>query len=40
MRLPQHHYLIHADGRRQAVADLGLVPGQVRRFAHVQVDGI
>ena len=40
MRLPKHHGLTHADGRRQAVADLGLVPGQVRRFAHVQVDGV
>jgi hypothetical protein len=40
MRLPKHHCLTHADGRRQAVADLGLMPGQVRRFAHVQVDGV
>ena len=40
MRVPKHHCLTHADGRRQAVADLGLVPGQVRRFAHVQVDGV
>ena len=40
MRVPKHHYLTHPDGRRQAVADLDLVPEQVRRFAHVQVDGV
>ena len=40
MRVPKHHHLTHAAGRRQAVADLGLAPGQVRRFARVQVDGV
>ena len=40
VRVPKHHRLTHADGRRQAVADLGLAPGQVRRFARVQVDGV
>ena len=40
VRVPKHHHLTHADGRRQAVADLGLAPGQVRRFARVQVDGV
>ena len=40
MRRPKHHGLTHAGGRRPAVADLGLVPGPVRRFAHVQVDGV
>ena len=40
MRVPKHHGLTHPDGRRQAVADLGLVPGQVRRFPQVQVDGV
>ena len=40
VRVPKHHHLTHAAGRRQAVADLGLAPGQVRRFARVQVDGV
>ena len=40
VRVPKHHCLTHADGRRPAVADLGLVPGQVRRFARVQGDGV
>ena len=40
MRVPKHHCLTHPDGRRQAVADLGLVPEQVRRFPQVQVDGV
>ena len=40
MRLPRHYCLTHPDGRRQAVADLSLVPGQVRRFAHVPVNGV
>ena len=39
-RLPKYHRLTHADGRRQAVADLGLAPGQVRHFARVQLDGV
>ena len=39
MRVPKHHCLTHAGGRRQAVANLGLLPGQMRRFARVQVDG-
>ncbi|TGE17818.1 hypothetical protein [Hymenobacter elongatus] len=33
-RLPKHHLLTYPNGRRQAVADLGLAVGQVRRFAH------
>jgi len=40
MRLPKHHHLTYPDGRVQAVAGLGLRPGQVRRCAHCQVDGI
>lgn len=40
MRLPRHHLLTHPSGRCQAVADLGLAGGQVRRFAQVQVDGV
>ena len=40
VRVPKHHRLTHADGRRQAVAELGLAPGQVRRFARVQLDGV
>ena len=40
MRLPRHHQLPFADGRRQALVDLGLAAGQVRRFAHCQVDGV
>ncbi len=40
VRVPKHHGLTHADGRRQAVAELGLASGQVRRFARVQVDGV
>ena len=40
MRLPRHHLLTFADGRRQAIADLGLACGQVRRLAHCQVDGV
>ena len=40
VRVPKHHRMTHADGRRQAVAELSLVPGQVRRFARVQVDGV
>ncbi|MFD2784224.1 IS4 family transposase [Hymenobacter rubripertinctus] len=40
MRLPKHHLLTHPGGQRQAVADLGLAPGQVRRFGHCQVDGV
>ena len=40
VRVPKHHRLTHADGRRQAVAGLSLVPGQVRRFARVQLDGV
>ena len=39
-RLPKYHRLTHAAGRRQAVAELGLAPGQVRRFARVQLDGV
>ncbi len=40
MRLPKHHLLTHPNGRRQAVADLGLAVGQTRSFAHCQVDGV
>jgi len=40
MRLPKHHHLTRFDGRVQAVASLGLRPGQVRGFAHCQVDGV
>ncbi|MFD2784138.1 IS4 family transposase [Hymenobacter rubripertinctus] len=40
MRLPKHHLLTHANGQRQAIAALGLAPGQVRRFSHCQVDGV
>ena len=40
MRLPKHHLLTEVCGRRRAIADLGLAVGQVRGFAHVQVDGV
>ena len=40
MRLPRHHQLTGTDGRRQALVELGLADGQVRRFAHCQVDGV
>lgn len=40
VRVPKHHPLVHANGQCQAVAALGLAPGQVRRFARVQVDGV
>ena len=40
MRLPRHHLLTHTSGRRQAIADLGLAVGQVRRVTHCQVDGV
>jgi len=40
MRLPKHHHLTQASGECRAVATLGLAPGQVRRFARVQVDGV
>jgi hypothetical protein len=40
MRLPKHHLLTDESGRRRAIADLGLAVGQVRRVAHVQVDGV
>jgi len=40
MRLPRHHLLPDAHDQRQAVADLGLAVGQVRRFAQRQVDGV
>ncbi|RZK16761.1 MAG: IS4/IS5 family transposase [Hymenobacter sp.] len=40
MRLPRHHLLTFSSGRQQAIADLGLAPGQSRRFAHCQVDGV
>lgn len=40
MRLPKHHHLTLASGRRQAVAALGLRAGQQRHFLHCQVDGV
>ena len=40
MRLPKHHLLTAESGERRAIADLGLVVGQGRRFARVQVDGV
>ena len=40
MRALKYYRLTHAAGRRQVVADLGLAPGQVRRFARVQLDGV
>ncbi len=40
MRLPKHHLLTYPNGRRQAIADLGLGVGQVRRVAHCRVDGV
>ena len=40
MRLPKHHLLTYADGRQQAIADLGLAEGQVRHVASCQVDGV
>ena len=40
MRVPCHHLLTQADEQRQAIADLGLAHGQVRRFAQCQLDGV
>jgi len=40
MRLPKHHLLTHPDGQQQAIAELGLAPGQVRHFAQCQVDRV
>ena len=40
MRLPRHHLLTNAHDQAQAIADLGLAVGQVRRFAQRQVDGV
>ena len=40
MLLPKHHLLTDQSGGRRAIADLGLAAGQVRRLAHVQVDGV
>jgi len=40
MRLPRHHLLTDAQSPRQAIADLGLAVGQVRRFIQWQVDGV
>ena len=40
MRLPRHHHLTHPNGQVQAVAGLGLRPGQVRQVAQCQVDGV
>ncbi|GAA3968612.1 hypothetical protein GCM10022407_13360 [Hymenobacter antarcticus] len=40
MCLPKYHLLTEQSGRRRAIADPGMAVGQVRRFAHVQVDGV
>ena len=40
MRLPKNYLLTDERGGRRAIADLGLVVGQVYRRAHVQVDGV
>ncbi|MGI4871555.1 MAG: transposase [Janthinobacterium lividum] len=40
MRLPRHHLLTLPNGQQRAIAELGLAQGQVRRFAHCQVDGV
>lgn len=40
MRLPRHHLLTDDRGQCQAIADLGLCVGQVRRLAQRQVDGV
>ena len=40
MRLAKHHLLTAESGECRAIADLGLVVGQVRRFARVPVDGV
>ncbi|RZK90862.1 MAG: IS4 family transposase, partial [Hymenobacter sp.] len=40
MRLPKHHQLTFASGRRQAVTALGLAVGQQRHFLHCQVAGV
>jgi hypothetical protein len=40
MRLPKHHLLTDRRGRRHAVADWGLHPGQCRQLAVCQVDGV
>ena len=40
MRVPRHHLLTDAHDQCQAIADLGLSVGQVRRLAQRQVDGV
>ncbi|WP_035560846.1 IS4 family transposase [Hymenobacter sp. IS2118] len=40
MRLPKHHQITFASGRRQAVTALGLAVGQQRHFLHCQVAGV
>ena len=40
MRLPKHHQLTFASGRRQAITALGLAVGQQRHFLHCQVAGV
>ena len=40
MRLPKHHLLTDRQGRRHAVADWNLQPGQCRQLAACQVDGV
>lgn len=40
MRLPRHHLLTDAHDQRQAIADLAMAVGQVRRLTQRQVDGV
>ena len=40
MRLPKHHLLTDRQGRSHAVADWQLQPGQCRRLAECQVEGV
>lgn len=40
MRLPKHHVLTDRSGRRHAVSDWNLRPGQCRQLAECQVDGV
>ena len=40
MRLPKHHLLPDRQGRRHAVADRNLQPGECRQLTDCQVDGV
>ena len=40
MRLPKHHQLTDRQGRRHAITDWNLQPGQSRQLAECQVDGV